>query len=125
MLCFLLAAPAAYAHRDTDDDWGSRSSYRHHYEHRHDAYEIQRKHAKLEHAYEERQRALRTYNHARRVGDWDTMRFEHARLEWLDRKIEHDQRELHHAYKKLKLQRDHYERPNEWRERYGFEYDRF
>ena len=125
LLCALLVAPAAYAHRDTDDDWDHRPSHRHHHDHRSDAYhDIQRKRAKLDRAYEERRQALWIHDKARRMGDWATVRFERARLDRLDRKIAHGQRELRHAYQKLKWRRDRHDR-DDGRDRYGYQYDRF
>lgn len=119
LLCSLLATPVAYANRYHDD----RDDNHHRHEYRYDYHKIQHLRAKIQRNQEERERVLRLYNHARRAGDWATVRFERARLDRLDREIQRDQHTLQRAYEKARW--DRRERREEWRDRYGYRQDRY
>jgi hypothetical protein len=113
LLSSWLAAPAAHA----DRDWDNRDGYRDYPEYRHDGFrEVQRIRAKLHRDREERQRVLWAYNEARRAGDWTAMRYERARLERLNRRIERREYELRRAIEQTRWER--YERRNERRANY-------
>lgn len=118
LLCSLLAAPAAFADRYDDRD-GRQSEWRHHERH-HDFKKIKYLREQLERSKAERRKAEWAYNQARRVGDWPTVRFQQARLDRLDRKIRHDQKELNRAYERARWDRRH----DDWRDEYSYKYDR-
>ena len=120
LLSSWLAAPAAHA----DRDWDNRDDYRDYHEQRYDGFhEIQRIRAKLHRDQEARQRALSAYHHARRAGDWATMRYEQDRMDRLDRRIERREHELRRAMEHAR--RDRPGRHDEWRARSDYDYNRY
>lgn len=116
LLGTLIAMPPAYAHRDFDSDWEIQYSRRdddadRHHHHHPSSRTIEQKRAELHRDYEERQRVWKAYEAARRARDWRAVEYHRARLDQLDWKIRHDERELERAYAELRREQD-------WRNRY-------
>jgi len=121
LLCSLLAAPAAFAHRYDGGNF-YQSGGRHHGYH-HDHKKIKYLRAQLERNKAERRKAEWAYSQARRVGDWPSVRFQQARLDRLDREIRQDEYELRRAYERTR--RDYRDHRNAWRDEYSYHYGRY
>lgn len=113
LLGSLIAVPPAYAHGDFDGDWEIRYSRRdddvdrlppppHH----HSFHKIERNRTELQRDYEERRRVWKAYEAARHARDWRAVEYHRARLDRLDRKIQHDRHELERAYAEARREHD-------------------